>query len=111
MNSEQIRLLTKMKKLISNGKCRFANRHDRDYLNDLLEIGITPEVAWNVIMNLNYHFYFVDEKPNYSRGNDSLTFKREVNGVLAYIKLKVEMNNDNEEVVCLSFHKDNSKGR
>lgn len=108
MNSTQLKLLSKMKNLISNGQRRFEGRKDRDYLEDLLEIGITPEEAWKVILELNKNFYFPDPKPNYLVEGESLTFKREINGVLAYIKIKID-NNREDEVVCLSFHKDKKR--
>lgn len=50
MNQEQLRLLSKMKRLINNGKCRFAIRKDRDYIDDLLKIGITEQMAWEYIL-------------------------------------------------------------
>ena len=53
MNSTQIKLFSNMRKLISNGKRRFECRPDRDYVEDLLEIGITEEEAWNRILELN----------------------------------------------------------
>ena len=79
MNSTQIKLFSNMRKLISNGKRRFECRPDRDYVEDLLEIGITEEEAWRYILELNCHFYIPDSKPNYSRNGESLIFKREIN--------------------------------
>ena len=110
MNSEQLKLLNKMKKLISTGKRHFADRNDRDYLEDLTNIGITVDDAWKIILGLNIHFYFPDEKPKHYRSNDSLTFKRDVNGIKVYIKLKIEKLDNDDETVCLSFHKDNREG-
>lgn len=110
MNKEQAKLLTKMRKLIKNGNRRFEDRPDRNYLDDLLEIGISLDETWNYLYSLNYHFYFPDPKPNYSKSGESLTFKREINGIMVYIKLKIEINNNNEETVCIAFHKD-TKGR
>lgn len=107
MNSSQIMQLTKAKKLIKDGKRRFATRKDRDYVEDLLEFGLTEEIAWNKILELNFHFYFPDPKPSYANnGESALTFKKEINGKIAYIKIKVEKSIDGEETVCLSFHKD-----
>ena len=60
MTNEQIRLLSKMKKLINEGKRRFANRKDRDYLASLLELGITESEAWNYILRLSVHYYYPD---------------------------------------------------
>ena len=77
MTGEQLKLLTKMKKLITKGNKRFANRKDRDYLEELLEIGITESLAW-----------------------------QEINGNRVYIKLKIEEYNNKKMTVCLSFHLD-----
>ena len=100
-----------MRKLISAGKCRFQRRPDSDYVEDLLELGITEEEAWNYILMLNFHSYFPDPKPAYLVDHSGLTFKRDINGIRAYIKIKIDNNNDNEEVVCISFHKDNKNRR
>lgn len=108
MNSEQRRLLSKMKKLIREDKKAFVNRKDRSYEEDLLEIGITEYEAWFVhIMYLQEINYFVDYKPNYYKNGKSLVFKKIINNKLVYIKLKIEKDiNNNEECVCLSFHID-----
>lgn len=108
MNNEQLKILSKMKKLIKLGKRRFQIRKDRDYLQDLLELGISESEASNIILELNKHFYFNDPKPLYYKNTDTLIFKKQINGVVAYIKLKIEKNNNQEEiVVCISFHEDN----
>ena len=105
LDTDQLRILTKMKRLIKNGNRRFQMRKDRDYIQDLLELGIDEVEAWDIILTLNNHFYFKDPKPTYYKNKDTLIFKRKVNGVLTYIKLKIETKNK-EETVCLSFHKD-----
>lgn len=104
MNMDQLRLLSYMKKLIKEGKRRFKTRKDRDYLQDLLEIGISESEAWNFILELNSNFYFCDPKPSYYSQNDILIFKRKINGIDTYIKLAIEQNNNGEETVCWSFH-------
>jgi len=97
-----------MKKLIKLGKRRFQIRRDRDYLQDLLKLGISESEAWNIILELNNHFYFNDPRPSYYKNTDTLIFKKQINGIIAYIKLKIEKNNNQEEiVVCISFHEDN----
>ena len=49
----------------------------------------------------------MDPKPSYSKKlDDALLFKKQINGILVYIKIKIEIENDNEMAVCLSFHKD-----
>ena len=109
MNNEQNRLLSKMKKLIKEGKRCFQNRDDRDYLGALLELGITEDEAWNQMLTLNSHFWVQDLKPSYLTTGKSLIFIKEINGIQAYIKLKIETPNKDEEVVWISFHKNNDK--
>lgn len=105
MNNEQLKLLSHMKKLIKNGKRRFLPRNDRDYTADLFEIGIIEEEAWNVhILSLNKNFYYFDPIPNYKVDGKTLVFLKKINGNLVYIKLKLEIKIDGEEVVCISFH-------
>lgn len=106
MTSSQIKLLSKMKKLINVGKRRFEQRKDRDYVEDLLQIGLTEEEAWNSILQLSCNFYFADPKPDYYKSGELLTFKKRINDTIVYIKLKIEKSNKIEVVVCLSFHKD-----
>ena len=107
MTGEQIKQLAKMKKLINQGYRRFASRKDRDYLNELSQIGITEDKAWNEILTLSANNYVYDYKPFYDkRGNDALIFKKIIKTHNVYIKLKIEKNDNQEETVCLSFHID-----
>lgn len=91
MDRQQIKLLNEMKLLIKVGKRKFINRKDRNYLEDLLEIGISVEKAWECLLSLNEHYYFYDPKPNYDKSNDTLTFKRIINNEMVYIKLKMRI--------------------
>lgn len=107
MNGDQLRLLNRMKKLINQGFRKFADRKDRNYLQELLDIGISVDEAWQEILTLNRNNYFFDLKPCYYKNNENtLTFKKYINNNLVYIKLKLETYNDNEYTVCLSFHID-----
>lgn len=106
MTGEQLKLLTRMKKLITKGNKRFANRKDRDYLEELLEIGITESLAWQEILTLSSYNHVQDYKPFYSKSENSLVFKKDINGNRVYIKLKIEEYNKKEMTVCLSFHLD-----
>lgn len=105
MNNKEIQMLKKMKQLISNGKCKFKKRHDRDYLEDLINLGITIDDAWDIILRLKPQTFFYDEYYNITSLDNALTFHWLVNGKVAYIKLKIEYENG-EETVCWSFHED-----
>ena len=110
MDEKQLRILSNAKKLIINGHCRFQIRSDRDYIEDLIMIGITEEYAWKVILSLSNRDYVFDYRPFYNKTGNALVFKRLINGYAVYIKIKIECNYDiGEEVVCLSFHIDNMK--
>ena len=101
MTGEQLKLLSQMKKL------RFANRLDRNYTQELLDINITEDDAWREILTLSSINYIFDYKPSYAKtNNNTLTFKKEIKGILVYIKLTIEEYNSEEETVCLSFHID-----
>ena len=63
MNASQIKLLAKMKKLITINKRKFAVRKDKDYVEELLELGITETETWGNILSLNANFYYTDPKP------------------------------------------------
>lgn len=107
MTSSQVKELSDIKKLVKSGKRRFEQRKDSDYLQDLLEIGISEEEAWNHVLCLNKNFWFVDPRPNYNKkSGDALLFKKQINGILVYIKIKIEIEKNCEMAVCLSFHKD-----
>ncbi len=97
-----------MKKLIRQGNRRFATRKDRDIISELLKIGISLEDAWQEILLISSKDYVFDYKPTYAKSNNSLTFKNLVNGHVVYIKLKIEIYNNSETSVCLSFHLDNN---
>ena len=107
MTDSELKLLSKMKKLVYQKKRRFEQRKDRDYITSLFELGITEEEAWNYILRLNSYYYYYDLKPDYLVNGKALVFKMIINGIMAYIKLKIEKNiNEDEIVVCISFHKD-----
>ena len=105
MNQQDIKLLNKMKRLIRIGHKRFKERKDRDYKYNLYKLFLTEEDVWNHILSLNTNLYFIDPKPNYLKDKNTLVFKKVINKVKGYIKLKIEIING-EEVICWSFHKD-----
>lgn len=107
MTEKQLKQLARMKKLINQGNKKFECRNDRDHVQELLDIGITDEEAWREILTLSKANYWPDYRPFYfKKGDDALTFKKMINGVNVYIKLKIEEYNNNETTVCLSFHID-----
>ena len=78
----------------------------KDYVTVLLEdFGITPDDAIKHVRNLSNHLWVNDEMPNY-RSSEAYVFKKLINNVEAYIKLKIEEKQNEEILVVISFHKD-----
>lgn len=86
MTTAQIKLLSKMKKLINMGNKRFILRKDRNYVQELLDLDITEKEAWDYILSLNANYYVVDYKPNYASSNDSLVLREELGRELLILK-------------------------
>lgn len=107
MTEQELKQLAKMKKLIIQGKKRFEYRSDRDHVQELLDIGISDDEAWQQVLSLSKANYWPDSKPSYLKNSeDVLVFKKMINGVKVYIKLKIEEYNNMETTVCISFHID-----
>ncbi|MGH0593619.1 hypothetical protein ACQVPY_15175 [Bacillus pretiosus] len=114
MNSNgEIEFLRKAKKLISSGKKDFIKRtYDHPsgrkvrWKEALLDIGLTtPEQAWDETLQLTPGDYIdgpCEDTDRTADGKVIWIFKKEVNGVLTYIKMKI----DHRGCVCLSFHED-----
>ncbi len=93
------------KRVLSEKRYRFANR--RKTLDCLAALGWTISDAVDLIFNLtpdDYHEGPLDERdPNFSSGL-IYVFKRKVDDMTIYIKLK--MIEDEPPLVILSFHED-----
>ena len=113
-SNEEIReFLKKAKRLISRGEKDFVKRtYDHPsgqkvkWKEALMDVGFTePSQVWKEILHLTPNHWedgpVVDvDRP--SEGKVIWVFKKEVGGVLTYIKLKI----DHRGCKCLSFHKD-----
>jgi len=109
MPDDTVTFLSCAKQLIRQGKRYFrpSNNEGKTYNEILLDdFGITPDVAWEIILSLHTSQRVSDDKPSYYERSDAYIFKREVNGVPAYIKLNIEERNGEAHVVCISFHQD-----
>ena len=50
--------------------------------------------------------YSHDDKPNFHDGSNAFIFRKDINGIEAYIKIVIEEDYEKkEEVVVISFHK------
>lgn len=110
---ERIAFLREAKQLISKGKRDFIKRtynHPSGktvkWIEALFEIGLTRvDQVWDETLKLTPNDY--EEGPVIDNdrpldGKILWVFKKEVNGVLTYIKMKI----DHRGCVCLSFHED-----
>ncbi|MDE3840242.1 hypothetical protein C0966_12930 [Bacillus methanolicus] len=114
MSEAEARLfLIEIKSLISQGRRDFITRWYNlpngkriRYTEALLSIGLTSiQQAWDEILKLKPRDYFKGPNPDRDRPNDGSQvweFKKEVNGIQTYIKLKI----DHRGCVCMSFHED-----
>lgn len=105
--------LREAKQLISTGKRDFIKRtYDHPsgrkvrWIEALLELGlINPEQMWEETLTLTPDHYVDGPCIDVDRPGDGKViwiFKKEVNDILTYIKLKI----DHRGCVCLSFHSD-----
>lgn len=110
MPDEVVCFITSMRKLLKQGKFRFSDREysdGRTYIQVLVDdFGITPEQAWKIISQLSKYDNVEDRKPDYRKDGPGYVFKKVVNDVLAYIKLKIEEVENDDYIVCIAFHKD-----
>lgn len=92
-----------VKEAVSEKKRRFLKRN----IDCLGELGITSiKDAWVEILAIKPGDYFRGPTPDVNRIDGTMVweFKKYVNGIYTYIKLKY----DDRGCVCMSFHKDNS---
>lgn len=113
MPDDVVQFLTTMRELIHKGRCYFSSRliDGKSYIEILAEdFGITVKKAWEIIVCLRRNEVCSDYKQYYEKDGETYIFKRLVNNVIAYIKIKIEVENSDERVVCISFHRDHKRG-
>lgn len=116
LQQEHVRaFLLEVKKLVSRGKRTFIRRKGYkkpngetfNYLEALHDIGLTEiSQAWDEVRTLKPQHYIKGpciDRDRPQEGKVLWIFKKEVNDVTTYIKLKI---NTAEGCVCLSFHRD-----
>ncbi len=94
------------KKLISAGKYDFVPR--RKNMQALAQHGLTIMDAKNEILGLVVGDYYKGPKrdldPN--RTGDIWEFKKNIDGMKFYVKLKIVQENGKDILKCLGFHED-----
>ena len=104
--SEIAAFLARVKKLVSAGKYDFVPR--RKNMQSLAQHGLTPIDAKNEIIGLVVSDYYKGPKQDFDlkRPGDIWEFKKNVDTVQFYIKIKIVQENGVDSVKCLGFHED-----
>ena len=98
--------LTNVKKLLSAGKYDFVPR--RKNMQALAQHGLTITDAKNEILGLVVSDYYKgpnqDHDPN--RPGDIWEFKKNIDGIQFYVKVKIVQENGEDILKCIGFHED-----
>ena len=103
-DNDAVCFLARIKELVASGKRHFVIRKDRNYRQDLFDLGIgNMNKVWDVILRLE--FENMTKKPeldNNGSGDFVYFYQMDMpNGKTAYIKLKID---EHRGCVCISFH-------
>ena len=104
--SDIIEFLEKMKNLISAGKYDFVPR--RKNMQALAQHGLTIIDAKSEILELVVGDYYKGPKQDFdiNRPGDIWEFKKNIDGICFYIKVKITQENGEDILKCLGFHED-----
>ena len=96
--------LEKAKKLISAGKYDFVPR--RKNMQALAQHGLTITDAKDEILGLVVSDYYKGPKQDFDRQGVIWEFKKNVEGIQFYVKIKIVQENGENILKCLGFHED-----
>lgn len=98
--------LTNAKKLLSAGKYDFVPR--RKNMQALAQHGLTITDAKNEILGLVVGDYYKDPKQDHdsNRPGDIWEFKKNIDGIQFYVKVKIVQENGEDILKCIGFHED-----
>ena len=98
--------LARVKKLVSAGKYDFVPR--RKNMQSLAQHGLTPIDAKNESIGRVVGDYYKGPKQDFDpkRPGDIWEFKKDVDDVQFYVKIKIVQENGEDIVKCLGFHED-----
>ena len=104
--TEIIQFLERVKRLITRGRYDFVPR--RKSMQALALHGLTITDAKAEILGLVIEDYYKGPKQDFdpARPGDIWEFKKNIEGIPFYIKIKVVQENGEEIVKCLGFHED-----
>lgn len=98
--------LTKAKKLVTAGNYNFVPR--RKNMQSLAQYGLTIADAKNEILELVAGDYYKGPKQDFdpNRPGEIWEFKKVIDGIQFYIKVKIDQENGEDILKCLGFHED-----
>ncbi len=96
--------LENAKNLIASGKYDFVPR--RKNMQALAQHGLTIKDAKEEIFELVVGDYYKGPKQDFERPGEIWEFKKKVDGIQFYIKIKIVEENGEEILKCLGFHDD-----
>lgn len=104
--TEIIQFLERVKRLITRGRYDFVPR--RKSMQALALHGLTVTDAKAEILGLVIEDYYKGPKQDFdpARPGDIWEFKKNIEGIPFYIKIKIVKENGEEIVKCLGFHED-----
>ena len=104
--SDIVAFLTSVKKLLAVGKYDFVPR--RKNMQALAQHGLTITDAKNEILGLVVGDYYKGPKQDLdpNRPGDIWEFKKNVDGIQFYVKLKIVQENGGDILKCIGFHED-----
>ena len=98
-----LQYLTKVKELVSSGLWTLIPR--KKNLDSLSNHGLTIQDVKTELLSLGIMDYESGPEIDYSYSGDIWIFKRTINSISFYIKLKIDVAGDGTEILkCLSFH-------
>lgn len=98
--------LARVKKLLSTGKYDFVPR--RKNMQALAQYGLTITDVKNEILGLAVSDYYKGPKQDLdpNRPGDIWEFKKNLDGIQFYVKVKIVQENGEDILKCLGFHED-----
>lgn len=98
--------LENAKKLVSEGKYDFVPR--RKNMQSLSRYGLTIIDAKNEILGLVIGDYYKGPKQDFDKKKpgEIWEFKKKINGIQFYVKIKIVHQNGEDILKCIGFHED-----
>ncbi|MBR2527300.1 MAG: type II toxin-antitoxin system MqsR family toxin [Blautia sp.] len=105
-NPDIVAYLADVKRLLSAGKYDFVPR--RKNMQALAQHGLTITDAKNEILGLVVGDYYKGPKRDYdpNRPGDIWEFKKNIDGMQFYVKVKIVQENGEDVLKCIGFHED-----